>query len=454
MGRILVIDDEPGICSVLKDILEDEHHQVLTAGDGYEGLALLQQERTDLVLLDVWLPRMGGIDVLKEIKETYPEIEVIIISGHANIDIAVKAVKLGAFDFLEKPLSLEKMLTLVKNALTVENLKKENKQLKNSLFMEDDMIGSSNQMHKIRELMEQSALSDARILILGDNGTGKELVARGIHRGSSRGEEPFIEVNCAATPDTLIESELYGHEKGAFTSAVSRRKGKFELADHGTLFLDEIADMSLSAQAKVLRAIQEMKFERIGGEKTISVDVRVIAATNKDIHKEIQEGNFREDLYFRLNVIPIVVPPLRERKGDIIELVDYFMQKFSNSKREEWKKISPEGMELLKEHPWPGNIRELKNFIERINIMTDEFLISAETVEFYLGEKKQLERTNELEEYFSMKLNDAKDQFEKKLIEQKLKENGYNISKTAAILGIYPSNLHGKIKKLDIETKK
>ncbi len=454
MGRILVIDDEPGICSVLKDILEDENHQVFTAGDGYEGLALLQQERIDLVLLDVWLPRMGGIDVLKEIKETYPEIEVIIISGHANIDIAVKAVKLGAFDFLEKPLSLDKMLTLVKNALTVENLKKENKKLKNSLFMEDDMIGSSSQMQKIRELMEQSALSDARILILGDNGTGKELVARGIHRRSSRREEPFIEVNCAAIPDTLIESELFGHEKGAFTSAVSRRKGKFELADQGTLFLDEIADMSLNAQAKVLRAIQEMKFERIGGEKTISVDVRVIAATNKDIQKEIQEGNFREDLYFRLNVIPIVVPPVRERKSDIIELVDYFMQKFSDSKSEGRKRISPEGMELLKEYPWPGNIRELKNFIERINIMTDELLISAETVEFYLGEKKQLEHTGELEEYTSMKLNDAKDQFEKKLIEQKLKENGYNISKTAEILGLYPSNLHGKIKKLGIETKK
>ena len=453
MGRILVIDDEPGICSVLKDILEDENHTVYSAGDGYEGLAILNSESIDVVILDVWLPKMGGIDVLQEIKKTHPDIEVIIISGHANIDIAVKAVKLGAFDFLEKPLSLDKVLTLVSNALAIETLKKENKELKNSLFIEDEMIGSSPQLMKVRELINQSAASDARILILGENGTGKELVAKEIHRKSGRRDNSFVEVNCAAIPDTLIESELFGHEKGAFTSAVARRKGKFELADKGTLFLDEVADMSLSAQAKVLRAIQEMKFERIGGEATLSVDVRIIAATNKDIQKEINDGAFREDLYFRLNVIPITVSPLRERKQDILELIDYFMGKFKIENTNN-REISADGLKLLKEYPWPGNVRELKNFVERINIMSDEETISADTVGYFLDEKREMESSDGLEEYTRMKLNEAKEIFEKKLLLQKLKQNGYNISKTAEVLGIYPSNLHGKIKKFGIEIKK
>jgi len=454
MANILVIDDEPGICSVLQDILEDEEYSVFTAGDGYEGLAILQKEDIDCVILDVWLPKMGGIEVLQTIKKEYPLIEVIIISGHANIDIAVKAVKEGAFDFLEKPLSLDKVLNLVKNALQLETLKKENTALKTSLFIEDEMIGSSSQMEKVRELINQSASSDARILILGENGTGKELVAREIHRRSSRSEKPFVEVNCAAIPDTLIESELFGHEKGAFTSAIARRKGKFEIAHTGTLFLDEVADMSLSAQAKVLRAIQEMKFERIGSESTISVNVRIIAATNKDIQEEIHKNTFREDLYFRLNVIPIVVSPLRERRDDIEELVHYFLQKYKDPALIESKNISTEGMKILREYSWPGNVRELKNFIERINIMTDETDISGEIVRYYLDEKKQQENNSELSEYSSMKLNDAKELFEKKLLMEKLKENGYNISKTAEAFGIYPSSLHGKIKKYGIVIKK
>ncbi|MEA1911854.1 MAG: sigma-54 dependent transcriptional regulator, partial [Spirochaetota bacterium] len=279
MSKILIIDDEPGIRTVLSDIIRDENHQVLTGGDGFEGLEILKKETVDLVILDVWLPNMGGIDVLKEIKKEYPNIEVIMISGHANIDIAVKAVKLGAFDFLEKPLSLDKIINLIKNALKMEELKRENLNLKNSIFMEDKMIGSSEQMKEIWTRIDQSAPTDAKILITGDNGTGKELIAREIHKNSNRSEGPFIEVNCAAIPDTLIESELFGHEKGAFTSAVSTRKGKFEMAHRGTLFLDEIADMSMSAQAKVLRAIQELKFERIGSEKTVTVDIRLITAT-------------------------------------------------------------------------------------------------------------------------------------------------------------------------------
>jgi two-component system nitrogen regulation response regulator NtrX len=454
MEKILIIDDEPGIRTVLSDILEDERYGVYTAGDGFEGLAILREHSVDLVILDVWLPNMGGIDVLKEIKKDYPEIEVILISGHANIDLAVKAVKLGAFDFLEKPLSLDKIITLVKNALKIESLRRENRELKESVFIEDSMIGESGPMKRVRERIAMSAASDAKILILGDNGTGKELVAREIHRQSRRSRGPFVEVNCAAIPDTLIESELFGHEKGSFTGAVSRRKGKFEIAHTGTLFLDEIADLSLPAQAKVLRAIQEMTFERVGGEESISVDVRIIAATNKDIQREITEGRFREDLYFRLNVVPIIVPPLRERAGDLEKLIGYFMDKFKGPDREKPKSLSPEALKLLSGYEWPGNIRELKNFIERINIMTDEDLISVEAVKFYLGEARASGKGNGLEGFANMKLAEAKDLFEKRFIEQKLSENGFNISQTAEVLGIYPSNLHGKIKKLGITVKK
>ncbi|RKX80254.1 MAG: sigma-54-dependent Fis family transcriptional regulator [Spirochaetes bacterium] len=454
MSRVLIIDDEPGIRNVLKDILEDENYTVFTAEEGLSGLSLVEKESIDLVILDIWLPNMGGIDVLREIKQSHPEVEVIVISGHANIDMAVKAVKLGAFDFLEKPLSMDKVITLVKNALAMEDLKKENRQLKYSLFMEDPLIGSSPAMKKIRTLIDQSAASDARILIMGENGTGKELVAREIHKKSRRCDGPFVTVNCAAIPDTLLESELFGHEKGAFTGAIARRRGKFEMADEGTLFLDEVADMSSSAQAKVLRVIQELKFERIGGEKSISVDVRLIAATNKNIQEEIKKQLFREDLYFRLNVIPIIIPPLRERPEDLRELTNYFMEKFKPQKNSEKRTISNEGMKILEDYTWPGNVRELKNFIERINVMSDEEIISPETAHYLLGEKIKEERSWNLKEFESMKLNEAKDLFEKKLLTLKLSQNNFNISKTAEALGIYPSNLHGKIKKLGIKIQK
>ncbi len=455
MSKILIIDDEPGIRTVLSDIIKDENHQVFTGGDGFEGLTVLREESVDLVILDVWLPNMGGIDVLKEIKKEYPDIEVIMISGHANIDIAVKAVKLGAYDFLEKPLSLDKIINLINNALKFEKLKKENAVLKNSILMDDKMIGSSESMQAVWTRINQSAFSNAKILITGENGTGKELIAREIHRKSSRSAGPFVEVNCAAIPDTLIESELFGHEKGAFTSAIARRKGKFELAHGGTLFLDEIADMSISAQAKVLRAIQELKFERIGSEESITVDIRLIAATNKDIVGEVSAGRFREDLYYRLNVVPIHAPSLSERTSDLEELVSYFMEKFKSNTSEVCKTISKEGLKFLRAHKWPGNIRELKNFIERINIMTDEQVISAETVKYYLQEDKNVYTQSNLDdEYSEMKLTDAKDKFEKQLLIQKLEQNNYNISRAAEVLGIYPSNLHGKIKKFGIEIKK
>ncbi|MBI9103909.1 MAG: sigma-54-dependent Fis family transcriptional regulator [Spirochaetales bacterium] len=456
MKKILIIDDEPGIRTVLKDIVTDEGYDVALAGDGFEGLKILREEIINLVILDVWLPNMGGMDVLKIIKDEHPGIEVIIISGHANIDLAVKSVKLGAYDFLEKPLSLDKMVNLINNALTLESLKSENKNLKESLFMEDEMIGKSPELDAIRERIRQSAASDAKVLITGSNGTGKELVAREIHRKSDRANNVFVEVNCAAIPDTLIESELFGHEKGSFTGAVARRKGKFELAHKGTLFLDEVADMSLSAQAKVLRVIQEMTFERIGGEQTIQVDVRLIAATNKDILQEIKDGKFREDLYFRLNVVPVHVPRLSERAVDLPLLIDYFMGKFVPPGEVNSRKISPEGMALLTAYGWPGNIRELKNFVERINIMSDEEVISRETVEYFLGDNTPdvTEEEKNLNIYDSMKLSEARDAFELELLSRRLERFEYNISRTAQDLGIYPSNLHGKIKKFGIETRK
>lgn len=453
MNSILIIDDEPSIRTILQEILEDEGYTVHTAGDGFEGLHLLKTTKVELILLDIWLPRMGGIDVLKEVKKEFSEIEVIVISGHANVDMAVNAIKLGAFDFIEKPLDMDRVLNLTRNALKFENLKQENKNLKSQLMLEDNMIGASEEMDKVNKIIDQSASSDSRVMITGENGTGKELVARKIHLKSNRRSRPFIEVNCAAIPDNLIESELFGHEKGAFTGASSRRKGKFEAADGGTLFLDEVADMSLSAQAKVLRAVQEMQFERVGGEKSITVDVRILAATNKNIPEEISKGNFREDLYFRLNVIPIKLPSLKERTEDLDELIGYFMEKFKKEGTEK-KTISKDGMKLLYKYSWPGNIRELKNFLERVNIMCNEQVITDESVNTYLGEKVSSNDSPGLNDYKNMKLNDAKDKFEKRLLVYYLKENGYNISKTAQVIGIYPSNLHSKIKKFDIAVKK
>jgi two-component system nitrogen regulation response regulator NtrX len=450
MSTILIIDDEQGIRAILKDVLEDEGYSVLLAEDGLRGLSLLETNPVNLIILDVWLPNLGGIDVLKKIKDDFPDIEVVIISGHANIDLAVKAVKMGAFDFLEKPLSLERTMTVVRNALALEDLRKENRNLKNTLFIEDQMVGKSPVMQKIRNLIDQSADSDARILILGENGTGKELVARAIHIKSKRAGGPFVEVNCAAIPETLIESELFGHEKGAFTSAVAQRKGKFELAHRGTIFLDEVADLSPSAQAKVLRVTQELSFERVGGEDKIEVDVRIIAATNKEIEKEIKGGRFREDLFFRLNVIPILVPPLRERIDDLPLLVDYFMKKYQPPKLSAPKKMSPRAMEILVDYAWPGNIRELKNFLERVNIMTEDDMIGEEAVALYLGAISTDPTSVYLREYENMNLNQAKDEFEKEFIMIKLKENENNISRTAQSLGLYPSNLHSKLKKYGI----
>ncbi|MFP4637197.1 MAG: sigma-54-dependent transcriptional regulator [Spirochaetaceae bacterium] len=452
MSTILVVDDEAGIREVLSGILEDEGYEVRLAADGVEALATMESERPELVLLDVWLPRMGGMDVLARLKEDYPGVPVVIISGHGNIDIAVKAVKAGAFDFLEKPLSLERVVTAVKNALELMELRRENQALRSTIEGRDELLGDSSAIHRIRSVIDQAAKTNSRILITGENGTGKELVARAVHRKSARAGHPFVEVNCAAIPDTLIESELFGHEKGAFTHALNRRRGKFEMADKGTIFLDEVADMSLSAQAKVLRVIQEMRFERVGGEEGIEVDVRVIAASNRDIQAEIAAGNFREDLYFRLNVIPIYVPPLRERPEDIPVLAEHFLSEFASVVDGSGpKRIDEEGTALLQRYTWPGNVRQLKNFIERITIMGDEDLVGPETIREHLGEAVSTAGTTELDEYGGMGLHEARDRFERKYIVQKLEENEYNISRTAQALGVYPSNLHGKIRKFGIE---
>lgn len=452
MKRVLVVDDEAGIREVLHEILQDEGYEVLLAGDGIDALKIMEEHPVDLVLLDVWLPGKGGIDVLKEIIEKQTGVQTVMISGHGSIDLAVKALKLGAFDFIEKPLSLDRVLTIIANALELGTLRRENEQLRSRLSEEDQLVGQSRPINEVRKIIAQAAGSDARIMITGENGTGKELVAREIHRKSERADKPFVEVNCAAIPDTLIESELFGHEKGSFTGAVQLRRGKFELADEGTLFLDEVADMSLSAQAKVLRVIQEMAFQRIGGEKTLEVDVRIIVATNREIQEEIRNGRFREDLFFRLNVIPITVPPLRERPEDVPLLLAHFLKSFDTEEGAA-RRFSEEALEYLQEHSWPGNVRELKNFVERISIMSNAEVISLEEVKEYLDEGPK-GGDDPLETYLEMGLTQARDAFERDYLVQKLRENGNNISRTAQQLGIYPSNLHAKIKKFGIEIEK
>jgi two-component system nitrogen regulation response regulator NtrX len=447
---VLIVDDEQGIREVLSDILEDEGYQTFTAEDGVSAMQVLKTEPVDVVLLDVWLPNRGGIDVLSDIKEIYPETEVIIITGHATIDLAVKAVKLGAFDFLEKPLGMDRVTTIVRNADRLEQLRRENRSLKASLHPYDSIIGSSEAMKNVLDIVEQSASSDARILITGDNGTGKELVAREIHTRSRRRDAPFVAVNCAAIPDTLLESELFGHEKGAFTGASHARRGKFEMAHTGTIFLDEVADMSLTAQAKVLRVIQELRFERVGSEESLHVDVRIVAATNKDLTEEVAAKRFREDLFFRLNVIPIQMPALKDRLDDIAELSSYFLGRFAE-KRSTERHFTPDAIEVLKAHPWPGNIRELKNLVERVTIMCDDVEITGDVVRGLLGATVRDSSTHALTDFDGMTLNEARDEFERRLIRWKLSEHDYNISRTAEHLGLYPSNLHGKIRKLGIQ---
>ncbi|MFA8299300.1 MAG: sigma-54-dependent transcriptional regulator [Hyphomicrobiales bacterium] len=381
MANILVIDDEKSIRSTLKEILEYENHNVAAASNGPEGLELLTKVKFDVIFCDIKMPEMDGIEVLERIKANY-NIPVVIISGHGNIDTAVEAIKKGAFDYIAKPLDLNRLLITLRNALDNSFLVNETQKLKRKVNKTYDMVGESEKITEIKEIIEKVAPTSARVLITGENGTGKELVARWMHEKSERAKGPFVEVNCAAIPSELIESKLFGHEKGSFTSAIKQRKGDFEQANGGTLFLDEIGDMSQSAQAKVLRALQENKIMRVGGEKDISVDVRVVAATNKNLKEEIEKGNFREDLYHRLSVIVVEVPALRERKDDIPLLVDHFVDQICATQGKPNKNVTTEAQEALKEFYWSGNIRELHNVVERLVILSNEE-ITQEDVEKY-----------------------------------------------------------------------
>lgn len=382
MAKILVIDDEKSIRSTLQEILEYEKHEVDLASDGAEGLELFQNNKYDIVLCDIKMPEMDGMEVLTRIFEVSSDIQVIMISGHGNIDTAVQAIKLGAYDFIEKPLDLNRLLITIRNAMDKSSLINETKVLKKKVSKTFDMVGSSPAMGQVREMIERVAPTDARVLVTGENGTGKELVAKWLHEKSERASMPFVEVNCAAIPSELIESELFGHEKGAFTSAIKQRKGKFEQADGGTLFLDEIGDMSLSAQAKVLRALQENKISRVGSDKDINVNVRIIAATNKNLRAEIEKNQFREDLYHRLSVILIRVPSLNERKEDIPELADHFMDLICSEYGMPKKTITEDAIKELKEINWTGNIREFRNVLERLIILCDKEITGKDVSTF------------------------------------------------------------------------
>ncbi|MFN7690657.1 MAG: sigma-54-dependent transcriptional regulator [Bacteroidota bacterium] len=386
MNKVLIIDDEKPIRNALRDILEYEKMQVEDAATGTEGLQKLEKDKFDLILCDIKMPGIDGIEVLEKMMQQGYSAPVIMISGHGTIETAVEAVKKGAFDFIAKPLDLNRLLVTVRNALDKSVIVNENKALKKKVSKTFDMIGNSAAINEIKEMIEKGAPTDARVLITGGNGTGKELVARWLHEKSNRSKFPLIEVNCAAIPSELIESELFGHEKGAFTSAVNQRKGKFEQAEGGTLFLDEIGDMSLSAQAKVLRALQENKISRVGGEKEIKVNVRVVAATNKNLKEEIQKGNFREDLYHRLSVIPIHVPSLNQRVEDIPLLAEHFLQILSEEHGIQAKKINKEALTALQKIDWTGNVREFKNVIERLIILCDK-VITEKDIKLYASKK-------------------------------------------------------------------
>ena len=459
---ILIIDDEASIRQSLSGALSDEGYLVMSAPNAAQGVEMIRKNHPDVVLMDIWMPDVDGLTALNEIKQQGFETPVIMMSGHGTIETAVKATKLGAFDFVEKPVELDRILVLVRNAVSARDLIQENQALRKQISLKKPLIGESAGMLQVKELIKRVAPTSGSVLITGENGTGKEVVAQTIHALSSRFKKPFIEVNCAAIPEELIESELFGHEKGAFTGAIQLRRGRFDLADHGTMFLDEIGDMSLKTQAKVLRILQEQKFERVGGNETHSVDVRVIAATNKDLKQEMGKGTFREDLYFRLNVVRIHLPALRERKEDIAPLTEYFLKEFASQHQKKFREISPAAIALLEKYSWPGNIRELKNLIERLVILQapGEELnpITAEELAPHLNEGAPITTASFSEApkgaialSTGQSLKDAKADFEREYIVQALKENDWNITKTAQILGIERSYLHRRIKSFGIE---
>ena len=451
--HILIVDDEAGIRETLSSILEDEGYRVTTVESGTMARRTVAGQPFDVMILDIWLPDADGLELLSEFQDSGFGGPIIMISGHGNIESAVKSIRLGAFDFLEKPLSLSRVVLTVSHALQRGRLEREVQSLTDQLGP-DELIGDSPPMTELKEQIETAAQADSRILIAGENGTGKELVARRIHELSPRSRGPFVDVNCAAIPEELIESELFGHVKGAFTGATANRTGRFEQANGGTLFLDEIADMSLKTQAKVLRVLQEQKFEPVGSTRTIQVDVRVLAATNKDLQHEIAEGRFREDLFFRLAVIPLEVPSLRERRGDIQALLDHFLAHFALDLRKSKKEIERPALEALEDYAWPGNVRELRNLAERLMIMTRGDQITVRDLPSAIrGTSSERLSMNTLDG-FSGDLKEARDAFETRYIEKVLKEHKGNVSRTAQALGIERSSLHRKIKSLGIEVER
>jgi len=446
----MIVDDEPYIIKTLSGLLSDEDFEVITASNGYEALKMIDSEAPDLVLLDIWMPGMDGIETLKEIKKNNPHIQVIMITGHGTIETAVKATKFGAFDFIEKPLSIDKVIVAINNALNFRRLEEENVYLRKKTLEKHSIDGNSPPILALMQQIIVAAPTDASIMITGENGTGKELVARTIHHMSNRSEHPLIDVNCAAIPDELIESELFGHEKSAFPGTAARSRGKFELANKGTIFLDEIGDMSLKTQAKILRVLQEKKFQRVGGSRVLEIDVRVIAASNKNVEAEIEKGNFREDLFFRLNVIPIEIPPLRQRLEDIPILVDTFFQKCANQYQSSKKIMAKEAVDILKEYNWPGNVRELKNLVERLAIMVEGDEISAYHIPPPYNSGFANKKDSVHNRFFSIRnLKKAKRAFEEEFIRKKLSENDHNVTKTAEKIGVERSHLHKKLKQMD-----
>lgn len=449
---ILITDDEQSIRNALKEILEFEDYATIQAENGKEALEAVEKEQVDLVMLDIKMKGMDGIEVLEKLKKSKPEIPVIMISGHGTIKIAVEATKNGAFDFIEKPPDLNRLLTSVRNALKSGELIQENREIRKELHGSTAIIGESPAIIKVKKMIEKVAPSNSRVLITGENGTGKELVARAIHEKSKRAAKKFVDVNCAAIPPDLLESELFGHEKGAFTGASSQRIGKFEQADGGTLFLDEIGDMSADSQAKVLRALQENQITRVGGTERIDVDVRVLSATNQDLHDQIENGGFREDLFHRLNVIPIHLPPLRERDNDITILAEWFLDQLSE--REivfAGKSFSDEALEILEKQPWSGNIRELQNVVERLALLSTEDEISAEDVEQLVIQKKK--QKNMLDDLLNQTDNfhEYKEEAERLFLLKKLEKYDWNVSATAEAIDIQRSHIYNKMKKYDIE---
>jgi two-component system nitrogen regulation response regulator NtrX len=449
--RVLVIDDEAGIRDHMRMILEYEGYECLVAALAEEGIATFEKDSPDVVFLDVKMPGMDGIEALRRLREINDQVPIVMISGHATIQTAVEATKLGAFDFIEKPFGTERVLVTIRNASAQQSLKQENRDLARALDLRYEMVGNSPGLRKVQESIKRAAPTNATVLILGESGVGKELVARAIHRNSLRAKERFVQVNCAAIPEELIESELFGHEKGSFTGATEKQVGKFEQADRGTIFLDEVGDMSAKTQAKVLRVLQEGEVERLGSAKTIKVDVRVIAATNKNLQEEIEKGTFREDLYFRLSVIPVAVPPLRERQEDVPLLVSYFAEQLSRENNRRAPKFSPQALEFLKQHRWKGNVRELRNAVERVIIMSDDRVDVDDLRDLVRLEPRAAGADNDNNEAARPgTLREFKESAERAFLVQKLREHAWNISKTAEVIGTPRSNLYKKLEQYNI----